>query len=64
MIIKGKHLRLMGAPAWVIDIWRRTGICVSWSRDGYRLDGMITARGLSAAEVIRFIAAAKGDRGG
>ena len=63
MVITAKHLQLMGAPAWVIDIWRARRIRVTWTLDGYRMDGIITAQNLSAAEVIRFIAAAKGSRG-
>lgn len=63
MVIREKHLLMMGATQEVIDIWHAERICVTWERDGYRMDGIITARGLSAAEVLKYIAAAKGNRG-
>lgn len=57
MLITSKQLALMGASPAIIDTWRAKQICVTWDRDGYRMDGVITARKLSAGEVLRFIAA-------
>ena len=57
MVITARHLKLMGATPEIIDTWRAKQICVTWDRDGYRMDGVITARKLSAGEVLRFIAA-------
>lgn len=59
MRIGKRQLVYMGATPQIIAIWRRVPLFVSWDRSGYHLNGVITARSLSAAQVLRFIAAAK-----
>ena len=59
MLISSRHLAIMGATPEIIDIYRRTPLIIQWTRKGYQMRGAITAQGLSASEVIRFIAAAK-----
>lgn len=59
MRIGKRQLVYMGATPQILSIWRRVPLFVSWNRSGYRIDGVITARNLSAAQVLRFIAAAK-----
>lgn len=57
MLITSTHLARMGATPEIISIYRRFPILISYSHSGYNMDGLITARGLSAAQVLRFISA-------
>ena len=57
MLITSTHLVRMGATPQIIAIYRRIPVLVSYSPSGYNMDGLITARGLSASQVLRFISA-------
>lgn len=59
MLISSRHLAIMGATPDIIDIYRRAPLIIQWTRKGYQMYGAITAQGLSAAEVLRYIAALK-----
>lgn len=59
MRIGKRRLILMGATPQIIAIWQRVPLVISWHRDGYSINGVITARQLSAAQVLRYIAAAE-----
>lgn len=58
MQLNEKHLRYMGATPQIIDAWKRSGLLITWDRSGYSVSGIITARKLSAAQVLRCIVAA------
>lgn len=58
MLIRDRHLRLMGATKETRRACKRLGIRIAWTQAGYAMDGIITARGLTAAQVLRYIDAA------
>lgn len=57
--ITTRHLFLMGGNILHAVIYQRVPIYICWNADGYSIDGVVTARGLSAAEVLRCIMALK-----
>lgn len=59
MLITSRHLIRMGATPEILAIYRQNPILITWSPAGYSMDGIITARALSAAQVLRYIAATK-----
>lgn len=64
MRINSKHLRLMGATPEIIATCKRKKLRITWTKSGYCIDGIITARNLSAAQVLRYIAATTAGPGG
>lgn len=61
-IITPRQLFLMGADRSHLSVLRRVPLLIRWDESGYRMDGAVTARGLSAAEVLRYILALKNYR--
>lgn len=59
MLITSRHLIRMGATPEILAIYRRSPILITWRPSGYTMDGVITARALSASQVLRFIAASR-----
>ena len=58
MVISSQHLKRMGATPEIIATYRRLPLLIQWTRSGYLMEGVISARNLSAAEVLRYIQAA------
>jgi hypothetical protein len=54
----------MGATPEIIATCKRKNLRITWTKSGYCIDGIITARNLSAAQVLRYIAAATAEPGG
>lgn len=58
MPVNAMQLLMMGATEKELEAVKRLPLRVRWEPEtGYSLDGIITARGLSAAQVLRYIAA-------
>lgn len=59
MPVNAMQLLMMGATEKELEAVRRLPLSVRWEPEtGYSLEGIITARGLSAAQVLRYISAA------
>lgn len=57
--ITTRHIFLMGGNKTHAAIVKRVPLLIRWNESGYRMDGAVTARGLSAAQVLRYILALK-----